>query len=157
DAKAKAEADAKAKAEADAKAKAEADAKAKDQSEKQAVDRFQKIIGKSPGTRRVDSVLTLIDAESTSGLPLIVKSLTPEVCVPYPSIFPILQTIKIGECRFQLLQEGNVYWDAAQPLSLSFIVAPPRMVITIKCTKGTNSIIISGTSPVCPKGFTKKD
>jgi alpha-tubulin suppressor-like RCC1 family protein len=159
DAKVKAEADAKVKAEADAKAKAEADAeavakaKADAETDAQKSSRQQVINWKQPPPSRIETVLILIDAETTSGLPLTTSSLTPTVCEAYPSIFAILQLKSMGMCRFQLSQAGNAQWDAAVPIEIEFRVTASPVSTTIKCTNGTKTIQVKGINPICPKGY----
>jgi hypothetical protein len=153
EAKAKADAEAKAKAEADAEAKAKAEADARTKAEAQKSSRQQVINWKQPPPNRIETVLALIDAESTSGLPLTTLSLTPTVCEAYPSIFAILQLKSVGMCRFQLSQAGNAQWDAAVPIEIEFRVAASPVLTTIKCTNGTKTIQVKGTNPICPKGY----
>ena len=152
-AKAEAEADAKAKAEADAKAKADAEAEATAKADAQKSIRQQVINWKQPPPKRIETVLTLIDAETSSGLPLTTLSLTPTVCEAYPSIFAILKLKSVGICRFQLSQAGNAQWDAAVPIEIEFRVTVSPVSTTIKCTNGIKTIQVKGINPICPKGY----
>jgi chemotaxis protein histidine kinase CheA len=153
EAKAKADAEAKAKAEADAEAKAKAEADARTKAEAQKSSRQQVINWKQPPPNRIETVLALIDAESTSGLPLTTLSLTPTVCEAYPSIFAILQLKSVGMCRFQLSQAGNAQWDAAAPIEIEFRVTASPVLTSIKCTNGMKTIQVKGINPICPKGY----
>jgi hypothetical protein len=108
---------------------------------------------KQPPPKRIETVLALIEAETTSGLSLTTLSLTPTVCEAYPSIFAILQLKSVGMCRFQLSQAGNAQWDAAAPIEIEFRVTASPVLTSIKCTNGMKTIQVKGINPICPKGY----
>jgi alpha-tubulin suppressor-like RCC1 family protein len=164
DAKAKAEAEAKAKAEAQAKAeaeaqaKAEAEAKAKAEAEaklKESESRKQIILVKSPGTQKLSQQVVVIPSSSNSGLKVSARSLQPGICEVTQGIEAIVLLKNAGLCELVFQQAGNAIFDPAPEIRIKFEVAKPPINQSVICTNGAKRTKITGTNPICPKGFKK--
>ena len=92
-----------------------------------------------------------LQASSSSGLSLLLRSLTPLVC---NSQGTQIIGVKTGECRFSLEQAGNNEYKAAEAKFISGQVFMDK--ITITCAKGKVKKMVTAVRPVCPKGYKRK-
>lgn len=82
-----------------------------------------------------------LEAYSTSGLNVKVKSLTLDVCqIPYDedssSDLKYIELMSSGSCILQLSQDGNELWKPAVTRTVSFyVVGNPKPVVTKEATK----------------------
>jgi hypothetical protein len=92
-----------------------------------------------------------LQAFSSSGLPLFLRSLTSSVCTTEGIQVIGLRT---GECRLSLEQAGNNEHRAAETRFITGQVFMDK--ITITCVKGKLTKKVTAIKPVCPKGYKKK-
>ena len=67
---------------------------------------------------------TRVKASTTSGLPVVWTSQTPDVCLHKRSFGQRVQLKATGTCTLSAYQRGNSLWDSAGPETVSFEVTP---------------------------------
>ena len=142
----------------EAKAKAEAEAKAKAEAESLAIEleaREQKIEVKSPGSQKLSQRVLVIPATSNRGLKVLARSLRTEVCDVTQGIEAVILLKKTGLCSLAFEQPGNNFFNPAEVVRIDFEIVRPPKKVTIICTNGAKRTKITGTNPICPKGFKK--
>jgi hypothetical protein len=92
-----------------------------------------------------------LQASTSSGLPLLLRSLTSKICISQGNKIIGLKT---GECKFSVEQAGNNEYRAAKGKFITGQVFMDK--IEIACVKGKIIKKVTAVKPVCPKGYKKK-
>ena len=87
----------------------------------------QTITFKGPTEKRLDQSPTTVEATASSGLPVSFDSVTTGICTASGETVTFHAT---GTCTIEATQTGDSNWNAATPVSQSFIVAKGNQAIT---------------------------
>ena len=84
----------------------------------------QTITVSGPTSASLAKKWTRVMASTTSGLPVVWTSETPDICLHKRSFGQRVQLKAQGTCTLSAYQRGNSLWDSAGPESVSFEVTP---------------------------------
>ena len=84
----------------------------------------QTITVSGPTSVSLSKKWTRVKASTTSGLPVVWTSETPDVCLHKRSFGQRVQLKATGTCTLSAYQRGNSLWDSAGPETVSFEVTP---------------------------------